>query len=160
MRPPNDVVATYQDLFVNRTLRGSLRSYFGSLTLWCPPHAVRHVLVEHEDSPSLRSDWLRRDPFHETSTHCHAWSELIVSDLLMRLALVLVLLWSAPSSLLSVAQEAHQQPAGNPKSDSFQILSVSPSPDTQLRGNQAEFRARVRYTLDSMEKAILMVNAE
>src|ERR1035438_5395239 len=25
-------------------------------------------LSKHEDSPSLRSDWLRRDPFHETST--------------------------------------------------------------------------------------------
>src|ERR1022692_2912241 len=93
-------------------------------------------------------------------THCPAWNELVESDLHMRLALVLALLWSAPSPLLSVAQEAHQQPAGNPKSDSFEILSVSPSPDTQLRGNQAEFRARVRYTLDSMEKAILMVNAE
>lgn len=78
----------------------------------------------------------------------------------MRFALVLVLLWSAPSSLLSVAQEANQQPAGDPNADSFQILSVSPSPDTPLRGNQAEFRARVRYSLNSMEQAIVMAFAE
>ena len=78
----------------------------------------------------------------------------------MRLALVLALLWSAPSPLLSGAQDSNQQPAGDPNADSFQIVSVSPSVGTPLQGNHAEFRARVRYTLDSMDQAILLVFAE
>ena len=110
--------------------------------------------------PSLRSWQARRDSVPRDITHCPAWSELVESDRHMRLVLLLALLLSAPRSLLSGAQDTNQLPAGKPNADSFQVVSVSPSPGTQLHGNQAEFRARVRYSLDSMEQAILMVFAE
>src|ERR1035441_7525801 len=41
--------------------------------------------------------------------------------------------------------------------DSFEIVSVTPGPGTQLSGSQAEFHVKVRYTLNSAETARLAV---
>jgi len=50
--------------------------------------------------------------------------------------------------------------AADPRSDSFKIISASPSPDKQLPTRPTTFHVRVRYTLRSVDHATLAVFAE
>jgi hypothetical protein len=68
----------------------------------------------------------------------------------MRLFLLFITCW-----LLSGSEGA-----AGPMSDSFKIISASPSPDKQLPTRPTTFHVKVRYTLRSVDHATLAVFAE